>query len=271
MCLSKLGITGDEEILNSSSKALRTLLREKEFINWTSLTHKGRGVTLFRHYPPANNILDGNVGLTLSELKDAIKMIGDVAPVRAIPGRSKDGTQCRHCSTAENFITETLPHVLGSCPFGELLRNQRHHIIRKMVADALRERDFTVYEEVVCSASSGSIRRVDILSINTKKKEGWIIDPTVRFEMNDDQPSEVHKEKRRIYEPTIPFFKESYGLNEVKVIGLMVGARGTITSEFRDFCSKFGISSPSKFCKSIASITLKKSIQILRHHLYKIS
>jgi len=40
------------------------------------------------------------------------KPIGNVAPVRRIPGRSKDGYQCRHCSTE----TETLAHVLARGP-----------------------------------------------------------------------------------------------------------------------------------------------------------
>ena len=50
-------------------------------------------------------------------------MVGDVAPVRGIPGRSKDGHRYRSCSTAEHYVFECLSHVLGQCPFGEMPRN----------------------------------------------------------------------------------------------------------------------------------------------------
>jgi hypothetical protein len=63
-------------------------------------------------------------GLIISEYKDSMKMIGDVAPVRSNPGRSKDGTQCRRCSSAENYVYESLPHILGFCPFEENLRKK---------------------------------------------------------------------------------------------------------------------------------------------------
>lgn len=265
LCLKKLDLPDDGFKNMTSVKSIRTFLQNREFDNWSTKSYKGRGAILFKEFPPANNFVD-NKGLSASELKDAIKIIGDVAPVRVLPGRSKDGTQCRHCSDAENFSPETLPHVLGFCPFGELLRNHRHHSVRSLIAEALRERGLTVFEEVACTADSGSIRRVDILAIDKKKNVGWIIDPTVRFELNQDQPNSVNSEKQRIYEPTTTFFKMSYGLKEVKVIGLLIGARGTITSLFRDFCISFGI--PSKLLKIIALSVLKQSIYILRNHLY---
>lgn len=64
----------------------------------------------------------------------------DVAAVREIKGRSKDGICCRHCSIDENFIVETLPYILGKCPFGSLLRNDRYHRIRTaIIADEFRK------------------------------------------------------------------------------------------------------------------------------------
>lgn len=40
-------------------------------------------------------------------------MVNDVAPVRRIHGRSKDGIQCRCWCTADNFAVKTLQHALG--------------------------------------------------------------------------------------------------------------------------------------------------------------
>ncbi|KAJ4429595.1 hypothetical protein ANN_21780 [Periplaneta americana] len=54
----------------------------------------------------------------------------------------------------------------------------------------------------------------------------YILDPTIRFEIHADQPHEVDSEKKRIYDPTIPFYKDKYSLSHIDVIGLMVGARG---------------------------------------------
>ncbi|KAJ4430863.1 hypothetical protein ANN_19454 [Periplaneta americana] len=67
----------------------------------------------------------------------------------------------------------------------------------------------------------------------------FIIDPTVRFETCTSQPQDVHKEKQFIYEPTIPYYQEKYQLQQTEVIGLMVGARGSIPKQFVDFCKGF--------------------------------
>ncbi|KAJ4448043.1 hypothetical protein ANN_10055 [Periplaneta americana] len=81
---------------------------------------------------PANRWIKTRDGLSVSEWKEAIKMIGQVSNVRAMPGRSQDGSQCRHCTEIE-----TLPHILGFCQHGTLIRNTRHHAIRELIAKSL--------------------------------------------------------------------------------------------------------------------------------------
>ena len=98
------------------TKVLRKTLQEREFNSWCKLPYKGRGVCLFNECPKINKSLSSSTGLSENELNYYYKMVCDVAPVRSIPGRSKNGVQCRRCSTSENFIIETLPHVLGQCP-----------------------------------------------------------------------------------------------------------------------------------------------------------
>ncbi|PSN44587.1 hypothetical protein C0J52_25052 [Blattella germanica] len=46
----------------------------------------------------------------------------------------------------------------------------------------------------------------------------------------------------------------------------MVGARGTITSQFVQFCRQFNLD--KNFIKEIAISTLRDSITILKNHLY---
>ncbi|KAJ4442763.1 hypothetical protein ANN_04355 [Periplaneta americana] len=108
-------------------------------------------------------------------------------------------------------------------PVSEALRNIRHHAVRSMLAEALKEAGFTVHQEVQGLVTQRSIRRIDIIAI--KNNSAYILDPTIRFETHADQPHEVDSEKKRIYEPTIPFYKDKYSLYHIDVIGLMVEAR----------------------------------------------
>ncbi|KAJ4434213.1 hypothetical protein ANN_22761 [Periplaneta americana] len=156
----------------------------------------------------------------LCEWRDGIKMVGNVAAVRAVPGRSQDN-RCRHCHNE----VETLAHVLGSCPHGEGLRNARHHQLRSIIATALKHADYNTFEEVHGLSVTGSTRRIDIIAFKESTRSGFIIDPTVRFETDEEQPAEVDKEKKNIYNPTIPYYLQKYQLEELEVIGLLVGAR----------------------------------------------
>ncbi|KAJ4431876.1 hypothetical protein ANN_20482 [Periplaneta americana] len=164
-------------------------------------------------------------------------MNANVAPVRSLHGRSLDGFRCRYCNEIE-----TLAHVLGSCQHGELLRNSRHHNIRKLIAQALRKRSYEIHEEVHCVASEGGgIRRADIVALDKTNSKDFILDPTVRFEMSQTQPSEVNKEKQQIYEPTIPYFREKYQMEGTwEVHGLMIRARDTIPRSTVNTIKTFG-------------------------------
>ena len=94
-----------------------------------------------------------------------------------------------------------------------------------------------------------------------------ILDPTVRFETHADQPIEVNLEKINIYLPTIPYYKKKYKLQDIDVIGLMIGARGTITAFFfRKFCLQYNLG--TSFIQSVTQAVIKDSIQNLRDHLY---
>ncbi|KAJ4439981.1 hypothetical protein ANN_08112 [Periplaneta americana] len=178
---------------------------------------------------------------------DGLGLIGTsyVAPVRAVSGRSRDGIRCLS-------EIETLPHILGFCPYSEALRNIRHHAVRSMMAEALKEVEFTVHQEVQGLATQGSVRRIDIIAI---KNSAYILDLTIRFETHADQPHEVDSEKKRIYEPKIPFYNDKYSLSHIDVIGLIVGARGTIPSFFANKCKNLGLT--HSIVKEIAISALK--------------
>ncbi|KAJ4432357.1 hypothetical protein ANN_20976 [Periplaneta americana] len=255
VCSRKLKIPPEDlDISNINVHKLRQNLRKQEYDKWCALPHKGKGVILFQEYTPGNKWIFSKEGLSSSEWRDAIKMNANVAPVRSLHGRSLDGFRCRYCNEIE-----TLAHVLGSCQHGELLRNSRHHNIRKLIAQALRNKSFEVHEEVHCVASeSGGIRRADIVALDKTNSKGFILDPTVRFEMSQTQPSEVNKEKQQIYEPTIPYFREKYQMEGTwEVHGLMIGARGTIPRSTVNTIKTFGI---HDIIPKIITSTIKGSI-----------
>ncbi|KAJ4446008.1 hypothetical protein ANN_12694 [Periplaneta americana] len=108
-----------------------------------------------------------------------------------IRGRNRDNILCRRCHREP----ETLTHVLGSCPHGEVLRNLRHYRIRSMIAEQFRSINFQVLEEVHGLAENGSTRRIDMIAIPPNNNNDYIIDPTVRFERQKSQSEDVNREK----------------------------------------------------------------------------
>jgi len=184
-------------------------------------------------------------------------MIANLAPVRGIHGRSLDGSRCRHCND-----TETLPDVLGYCAHGALMRHSRHNVIRKMIADAARQKKYKVEEEMTCIAQGGSIRRLDILIIDKRTQKAWMIDPTIRFETCKDQGAKVQQEK----DACIPHLKLQYNLKDIEIIGVLIGSRGTIFKEFESFRNKFDFSLELRH--NIILHTINSSICLLKSHLY---
>ena len=108
-CLSELQMS--EHGKNMKVKQIRQHLKEREFREWCSYPHKGKGVELFSEVPSANKWVIKKAGLSCSEWRDMLKMTAMVPPIRTIPGRSTSTNHCRHCSEYE-----TLSHVLGRCP-----------------------------------------------------------------------------------------------------------------------------------------------------------
>ncbi|KAJ4448237.1 hypothetical protein ANN_10251 [Periplaneta americana] len=56
------------------------------------------------------------------------------------------------------------------------------------------------------------------------KSVAEIIDPTIRFEQSKAQPMDVDKEKKEIYESTIPYFRNKYNVQSITVTDLLLGS-----------------------------------------------
>ncbi|KAJ4428204.1 hypothetical protein ANN_24219 [Periplaneta americana] len=92
-------------------------------------------------------------------------------------------------------------------------------------------------------------------------RSGFIIDPTMHFETNEEQLAEVDKEKKNIYNPTIPYYLQNYQLKELEVIRLLAGARGTATLFMKDVFKRLGI--PTSIIPIVTLAALKGSIATL--------
>ena len=72
--------------------------------------------------------------------------------------------------------------------------------------------------------------------------------------------------KETKYEPAVKDLCNKYKIDHLEVIGLMIGARGTIPDFFESFRKKFLL--PKTIGYEIALSAIKGSIQILNNHLY---
>ena len=139
-------------------------------------------------------------------------------------------------------------------------------MIRSRIASTLKEKKFEVHEEVPCIAEGGSSRRIDIIAIDRNKNAAFILDPTVRYETSPDQPGEVHEEKCKIYEPTISYFQELYKVKHISVVGLLIGARGSIPKFVVNSLQKLGLG--RELFLDIAILSVKGSLRIIYNNLY---
>jgi hypothetical protein len=81
-----------------------------------------------------------------------------------------------------------------------------------------------------------------------------------------EQPQLVHEEKAIYYDQSIPYFKDKYKIKSMETIGLLVGARGTITTFFENFRKRFKL--PQSLSEDVALAAIKGSCQLLHNHLY---
>ena len=93
-----------------------------------------------------------------------------------------------------------------------------------------------------------------------------MLDPTIRMEKDGDQAKEVDEEKRNKYKDSIPDLLIKFNLVSIDIIGLYVGARGTITTFFEEFRKKFNL--PKSMVEDIVISVLKSSTAIIHNHLY---
>ncbi|KAJ4426453.1 hypothetical protein ANN_27267 [Periplaneta americana] len=91
----------------------------------------------------------------------------------------------------------------------------------------------------------------------TSSSSSWI-------ETGSSQPEDVNQEKINIYLPTVDYLKAKYQLEDIEVIGLLIGARGVIPKFFERFRKTSEL--PQTLTADIITSVLKRSCQILRDY-----
>lgn len=263
LCQEKLKVN------ESTSTKMRQLLRESAFNEWCTLKYQGFGAIHYATYPPSNNFIINKNSLSSSEWISAIKLTVNYANLAGVPGNTMNNSSnlCRRCGKER----ETPSHVIGSCSYNSLLIVNRHHKIKHKLTAILKEKGYDCYEEVYAVDQNGSNRYCDIVAFDSRSKRAIIVDPTVRFETNNqDQDKDVDAEKRKIYESCIASLNEKFGLKHGKrdfeVFGLWFGSRGSISAKVLEFFNKFKID--KKILLEISEEILCDSINILHHHIY---
>lgn len=261
ICLSELEVEGP------TAKCLRDALRMKSFISWSSQMYQGIGVEHFKMYPKANSFVAKKNTLSCSEWTAAIKLNTGYANLRGVPGVAEGQSDrlCRRCRKE----TETIPHVLGFCPFGNNRRISRHHSLKHKLADLLKQKGYHCILEAHAVDLDGRNRYNDIIAFDNKSDNAYIIDPTIRYESNNDVGTSVQQEKESIYAPCIPDLLLRYpqfGQRNYKVIGLWCGSRGTISSQMVNFFDEFNID--KKHLPVISEAILVDTIKMIHFHIY---
>ncbi|KAI5732197.1 hypothetical protein M8J77_023148 [Diaphorina citri] len=116
-----------------------------------------------------------------AEMKTCVDHL-KVGGVPGVQSSSNNSNLCRRCFREK----ETLPHVLGSCCCNEQMVTSRHHKIKRRIIELLKEKQVEYYEEVSCVDCNGSRRFCDIVAFPKNDKKAYILDPTIRYESNDN-------------------------------------------------------------------------------------
>ncbi|KAJ4434480.1 hypothetical protein ANN_23042 [Periplaneta americana] len=80
------------------------------------------------------------------------------------------------------------------------------------------------------------------------------------------QAADIYDTKFDPMLPTVDYFKAKYQLEDIEVIGLLIGARGVIPKFFESFRKTFEL--PQTLTADSITSVLKRSCQILSHHIH---
>ena len=98
-CINELVLENSDSLFNKKLSYIRGTHRPLEYNKWCQLLVHGKGVILFQQYQPANSCMESRMELASTEWRDAIKLQGNLVPVKALHGRSQYNSRYKHLTS----------------------------------------------------------------------------------------------------------------------------------------------------------------------------
>ena len=166
--------------------------------------------------------------------------------------------RCRHCRKyRQDAPIEILAHIWGACETVKDMRIARHDEVVKMLADECRKNE--KWEVTVEERTAEGLKPDNIIRSKDEKKS-WVIDPTIRMEVDEDNIVAHNKEKERKYSGVADEIRVE-GFVDVEVHGLWIGARGVFSKVSLALLKSLGIG--AKFVSDIVCLVIN-----LSHSMY---
>ena len=185
-----------------------------------SQTTQGMGSTTWMKYKECNSwIREGT--FTNGETIDALLLRANCIPTRECISRynASTETKCRRCGMA----TETCGHISGWCPLVKRSRILRHNSLCKILGNKAQKQGWTVHWEPVMNGPKGKLKP-DL--VFTRDEVALVVDPTVVWERDAACLVRAANDKVAKYSCLESQIKEKFDVEEVKVFGQPIGARG---------------------------------------------
>ena len=181
---------------------------------------QGMGSTTWMKYRECNSWIRTNT-FTNGETIDAILLRSNCIPTRECISRytQSTDTKCRRCG----MTTETCGHISGWCPSVKRSRILRHNSLCKILGNKALKQGWTVHWEPILKGPKGKLKP-DLIFV--KDEVALVVDPTVIWESDAECLVKAAQAKVAKYSQLVNQIKERFGVTEVQVFGLPIGARG---------------------------------------------
>lgn len=238
---------------------VRERVRADEFDRWKSLVSQGIGVDQFRDDPVGNKWLQKPDLLQPSRFLQALKFRTNTAPNKGTLARARmvEDVSCRRCTRGGlQGQPETLPHILGQCPFTKDEWVNRHNDIVRLLDGSLRKAGKTVVMEEPIQTQTG-VLKPDLVVHDQRRGHVSIVDVAVRFE---NYLEAAGNEKVQKYTPLVPLLTTRFGAQKVEVVPICIGARGAMPKSTRASLKALGISGQDQL--TLALSVLRSSLEM---------
>ncbi len=202
----------------------------------TSLEVQGTGSRTWRS-AISNTCMSNTKVLSEGNYTNLVKLRTSTFPVKAIlaRGRRNLNKSCRLCG----YVTETQAHVVPACPQLKDARIKRHNQVCDLLARAAERAGWNYMQEPRVRGPDGRVLKPDL--VFHKDTKMVVVDPTIRYEQEDETLSEGCRDKADKYNVIRTELCAITGAADFVCLGLCLGARGSWTQKNDQFFKALGL------------------------------